>query len=136
MTSPRETLKEKMLKSPVNWVVDTEAELQFILHGDIYGLIQEVNDMKRPKDQVKGHPMDGLMRDPEFSKEPDHKAHLDKLDNEQVKRKITFEEAVKPLIQWMAENECPHSHVVVSGVSAELFHGQKSFNTFEFVRDQ
>ena len=47
----------------------------------------------------------------------------------------TFEEVVKPLIKWMAENNCPHSHVVVTGTGAELFHGMKSFNTFEFVSD-
>jgi hypothetical protein len=50
-------------------------------------------------------------------------------------QRVTFEEAVKPLIKWMAENQCAHSHVVVSGTHAELFHGQKAFSTFEYVRD-
>jgi flotillin len=54
--------------------------------------------------------------------------------NQAVQREKTFEEVVKPLMKWLADNRCPHHHVVVSAVSAELVQGKMSFNTPEFVR--
>lgn len=66
--------------------------------------------------------------------EPDHAAHLDRVDTQQTED-VPFEVVVKPLMQWLAQNACPHHHVVVSATSAELFQGQKSFNTFEFIKD-
>ena len=49
--------------------------------------------------------------------------------------KQTFEEAVKPLIKWLAENCNPHAIVTVSSTSAELLHGVESVFTEEFLVD-
>jgi hypothetical protein len=156
----RESLKRKLLNSQLGSVVDvTPAELMFSFGPGFNALVAEVAKelAQRDKPETTGHPMDGCSRDQEFqpssvagvqqdqrdlnaTREPDHKAYLAQVDN-QVKapvflpKEVTFEEAVKPLIKWMAENHCPHSHIVVSGTSAELFHGMKSFNTFEYLRD-
>ncbi len=46
-----------------------------------------------------------------------------------------FEEACKPLIKWLNNNSNPHAIVVVEATGAELFTGERKFNTVEFVND-
>lgn len=46
-----------------------------------------------------------------------------------------FEEAAKPLIQWLAENVNPHASVEVTGTSAELKMAEYFFPTQEFLKD-
>lgn len=47
----------------------------------------------------------------------------------------SFEEAAKPLIQWLNENWHPHACVFVTCTSAEVLEGQAIFNTDEFFKD-
>ena len=47
----------------------------------------------------------------------------------------TFEEAAKELMKWLAENEHPHTCVIVTSTHAELLEGKEAVNTEEFVRD-
>ncbi|HAU5651161.1 TPA: hypothetical protein P7Y94_001726 [Citrobacter freundii] len=47
----------------------------------------------------------------------------------------TFEEAAKPLIQWLNENANPHASVTVDCTSAVLFTGEIAVNTKEFLKD-
>lgn len=46
-----------------------------------------------------------------------------------------FEEAVEPLMKWLAENCHPHTCVIVDGGHAELFEGCKVHNTDRFILD-
>lgn len=46
----------------------------------------------------------------------------------------SFEEAARPLIQWLAENVHPHHHVVVTATGAELLEGQMSIRDESFLR--
>lgn len=39
----------------------------------------------------------------------------------QKEKAASFNEAVLPLIQWLCENENPHSKIIVSNDGAELF---------------
>jgi hypothetical protein len=48
-------------------------------------------------------------------------------------QRVQFEEASRPLIKWMAENCHPHTAVLVDSVSAELFEGQLTFCTEQYV---
>lgn len=123
----KDTLREKIIAAgPLAMIEVTAQELSRILAGEMNNAMEEGRKLHEAKEH-------GLAA---MAGEPDHKAHLDRVDDQQsFDPPVSFEEAVRPLMKWMAENSCPHSHVVVSGVSAELFHGQKSFNTFEFVQD-
>lgn len=47
----------------------------------------------------------------------------------------TFEDAAKPLIQWLNENATPHASVIVDCTSAVLFTGEIAVNTKEFLKD-
>lgn len=47
----------------------------------------------------------------------------------------SFEEAAKPLIKWLAENEHPHHVAIVTGDRAELLESKLSFPTEEFIKD-
>lgn len=47
----------------------------------------------------------------------------------------TFEEAVRPLMQWMAENCHPHTKSIVESNAAELFEGLKVVVTDEYLTD-
>ena len=49
--------------------------------------------------------------------------------------KQTFEEAVKPLIKWVAENCNPHATVLVDCTSAELLQGSECVINEEFLVD-
>jgi len=46
-----------------------------------------------------------------------------------------FEEAVRPLMKYLAENHHPHTHVIVESNSAELSEGVKSVVTDEYLVD-
>lgn len=47
----------------------------------------------------------------------------------------TFEEAVKPLMKWIAENNHPHVTVIATGNRAELMEGIKNIVTDEYILD-
>jgi hypothetical protein len=47
----------------------------------------------------------------------------------------TFEEAVRPLMKYMAENCHPHTKAIVESNVAELLEGVKSLNTDEYLVD-
>ncbi|OKP31710.1 hypothetical protein BSQ40_00355 [Serratia fonticola] len=49
--------------------------------------------------------------------------------------RVSFEEAAKPLIKWLAENVHPHHTVIVTSTNAELLEGSMSFPTDEFLKD-
>ena len=46
-----------------------------------------------------------------------------------------FEQAAKPLIQWLCKNMHPHCTVVVTPISAELLEGVMSTHTTEYLKD-
>ena len=47
----------------------------------------------------------------------------------------TFEEVVKEIMKWLAENQHPHTTIIVTSTSAELVEGIKSVRTLEFIKD-
>lgn len=49
--------------------------------------------------------------------------------------KDSFELAVRPLMEWLAENVHPHHVVMVTATSAELLEGEKVYNTNDFLLD-
>ncbi len=53
------------------------------------------------------------------------------------KQRKEFEEAVRPLIEWLnvPENAHPHCHVYVDSMRGELSEGVNSFVTDEYIRD-
>lgn len=51
------------------------------------------------------------------------------------KRHKAFEDAAKPLIQFINEHGNPHMIVVVENDRAESFSGEQVFNTTEFIKD-
>lgn len=46
-----------------------------------------------------------------------------------------FEEAARPLMQWLGENKHPHISVYVRNDVAELLEGQETFVTKEYIID-
>jgi len=49
--------------------------------------------------------------------------------------KVTFEDAVKQLMKWMAENAHPHTYTIVTSTHGELVEGIEVVNTDEFLID-
>lgn len=52
-----------------------------------------------------------------------------------MENKVTFEEAVKPLMKWLCENTHPHTTAIVTATVAELVEGVKVVSTDEFLID-
>ena len=53
-----------------------------------------------------------------------------------VKRLTSFEEAARPLIKWLCENEHPHVTAIVTPTSCELLEGKKvSRKILDYVVD-
>lgn len=50
-------------------------------------------------------------------------------------KELSFENAVKPLIKWLNDNENPHAVVIVEVDKAVLYSGKQSTVTDEFIRD-
>ena len=50
-------------------------------------------------------------------------------------QKEQFEEAVKPLMKYLAENHHPHVTAIVEGGRAEILEGSASIVTDEFIPD-
>lgn len=50
-------------------------------------------------------------------------------------KQLSFEEAAKPLIKWLAENADPHHTVIVTSTGAGLLSGEWAFPTEEFLKD-
>jgi hypothetical protein len=46
-----------------------------------------------------------------------------------------FEQAVRPLMKYLAENHHPHTSVYVTSRTAELLEGQKCLSTNEYLVD-
>ena len=53
----------------------------------------------------------------------------------EMENKLTFEEAVKPLMKWLCENTHPHTTAIVDGTLAQLVEGVESVKTNEFLVD-
>ena len=51
------------------------------------------------------------------------------------KEQDEFESIVKPVMKWLSENHHPHVHIVIESNTAQLYEGQKVFNTNEFLID-
>lgn len=54
------------------------------------------------------------------------------LTAEQIKE---FEEAAKPLVEWLCENGHPHMKAIVEPSGAELVEGQCLVKIEEFIKD-
>lgn len=46
-----------------------------------------------------------------------------------------FEEAVRPLIEWMNNNTHPHTKIIIDHTSAEIVEGAKFLQTLDYVSD-
>jgi len=108
----RESLEKKMLASKPGEIVEvTSAELAYTLNfGNMESLMKEVDDIK--------------------SGENVRKACL----GETSEPELTFEQAARPLIRYLARNYNPHVKVIVDATSAELVEGQIGINTKEYLR--
>lgn len=53
----------------------------------------------------------------------------------EMENKLTFEEAVKPLMKWLCENTHPHTTAIVDGTLAQLVEGVENVKTNEFLVD-
>ncbi|NIH23398.1 hypothetical protein [Providencia heimbachae] len=51
------------------------------------------------------------------------------------KHESEFENVIKPVMKYLAENYHPHVKVIVDGSSAEIVEVHSSISTSEFIRD-
>ena len=47
----------------------------------------------------------------------------------------TFEDVVKPLMRWMAENQHPHTTIILTCNRAELVEGMECYLNDDFIVD-
>ena len=47
----------------------------------------------------------------------------------------TFEEVIKDVMKWLAENHHPHTTIIITSTNAELVEGIESVVTDEFIKD-
>ncbi len=48
---------------------------------------------------------------------------------------LSFQQAAKPMLEWLNKNTDPHATVIINSTNAELMQGIISFVTFDFVKD-
>lgn len=48
----------------------------------------------------------------------------------------TFEEVVKPVMEWLAKNKHPHTIINIEATRAELLEGVECINADEYVQPQ
>jgi hypothetical protein len=60
--------------------------------------------------------------------------YINKMILEEKQRK-EFEEVVKPVIKWLAENFHPHVKMIIDHDSAELLESSGTVVTEEYIRD-
>lgn len=58
-----------------------------------------------------------------------------RLENVMEDDQKSFEEKVRPLIEWLAEHANPHSSVIVTSTDAELLTGEMVVKTDEYLKD-
>jgi hypothetical protein len=51
------------------------------------------------------------------------------------KKKAEFEEIVRPVMKWLAENQHPHTKIIIEANIAELVEGNIAVQTNEFLVD-
>lgn len=56
-------------------------------------------------------------------------------ETEKQEEKLSFEEIVKPVMKWLAENHHPHISIVIDATHAEMLEGVEGFTTDEFLKD-
>lgn len=44
-----------------------------------------------------------------------------------------FQDAAKPLVDWLRKNGCPHDKIIVNQINAEMVCGEMSVNFYEGV---
>jgi hypothetical protein len=54
---------------------------------------------------------------------------------EEKQRSMKFEEAVRPLIKYMAENHHPHTVLLIDSTTAHLYEDQMVIYTKEYLVD-
>lgn len=52
-----------------------------------------------------------------------------------VKNRDEFERIAREMMRWLAENQHPHTHVVITANTAELSEGVCAINTDEYLVD-
>lgn len=61
--------------------------------------------------------------------------YLDAYLDGSIKSEKTFEEVVRPVIEWLATNKHPHTKIIIQNDRAELFEGVVSFLTNDYIKD-
>jgi hypothetical protein len=51
------------------------------------------------------------------------------------KQRAEFEELVRPIMKWMADNLHPHTKIIIEANSAELLEGDMAVQTNEYLID-
>lgn len=46
-----------------------------------------------------------------------------------------FENVVRPVMKWLAENQHPHTHIIITSTDAELSEGVNAISTSEYLPD-
>lgn len=47
----------------------------------------------------------------------------------------TFEEIVRPLMEWLANHHHPHTTIILTSTHAELVEGLIGFTTNDYIKD-
>lgn len=50
-------------------------------------------------------------------------------------RQDEFESIVRPVIKWLAENQHPHTSLIITSTHAELVEGVRAISTSEYLPD-
>lgn len=50
-------------------------------------------------------------------------------------KKQEFEDVVRPVMKWMAENTHPHTTIIIDSIHAELVEGVLAISTHEYLID-
>lgn len=58
-----------------------------------------------------------------------------KQTKKQIEKQEKFEQVVRPLMKYLAENHHPHTSFYVTSRTAELLEGQQCFSTDEYIVD-
>ena len=60
---------------------------------------------------------------------------IESIYGEFKKEPESFDETIKPVMKWLAENQHPHTKIILDSTNAELVEGIKSVVTNEYIVD-
>lgn len=122
----KDALKEKLLAAKPNTLIPvTKEEMGRVLSGEMDDVMVEVTNK----------PCDCAECVIERAMAPSAELGLTAMAGEATETSPTFEDVVRPVMKYLADNYNPHTKIIIENDSAELVQGEVGFITKDYIKD-